>query len=77
MKLSKLTILALKGMDKENKERVAGLIGTSIKSFYRHINENKENGELTKARAIQVIGEETGLSQSEILEETVEPVKES
>lgn len=71
MKLSKLAILALRGMDKENKERVAGLIGTSTKSFYRHINENKDNGELTKAKALQVIGEETGLDQSEILEESV------
>lgn len=74
MKLSKLTILALKGMDKENKERVAGLIGTSIKSFYRHINENKENGELTKAKALQVIGVETGLDDSQILEESSEVV---
>lgn len=71
MRLSKIAILALKGMGKENKERIAGLIGTSIKSFYRHINENKDNGELTKAKALQVIGEETGLDQSEILEETV------
>ena len=41
----------------------------------RVIETNKENGPLTTARAIQVIREETGLTDSEILEQ--EPVNEA
>ena len=70
MKLSKITILALKGMTKEHKGRLAESMGMSTNSFYRHINENQDNGELTKAKALQVISEETGLDQSQILEDT-------
>jgi len=34
------------------------------------IADNKDNGPLTTVKAIQIIKKETGLSQSEILEET-------
>lgn len=34
------------------------------------ITKNKENGPLTTAKAIQIIKEQTGLRDSEILEET-------
>lgn len=35
----------------------------------RVINANKDNGHLTTAKALQVIKQETGLSDSDILEE--------
>lgn len=39
------------------------------------IEKNKENGILTTAKAVQIISEETGLSQDEILEESELSVK--
>ena len=69
MRLSKIAILALKGFSKDAKARIADAIGSSTKSLYRHINENQDNGDLTKMKALQVISEETGLDQSQILEE--------
>lgn len=36
----------------------------------KSIEANKENGPLTTAKALQVIQQETGLSQEDILEET-------
>jgi hypothetical protein len=45
-----------------------GFSETWIRSL---IEDNKENGPLTTAKALQVIAEETGLTQAEILEETV------
>lgn len=77
MKLSNIAVLALRGCSRDTKIKIAEALDISLNTLYRHINENKDNGELTKARAIQVIGEETGLNQPEILEETVEPIKES
>lgn len=41
------------------------------------IDANKNNGTLTTAKALQVIREETGLADSEILEEVVPEVKEA
>lgn len=39
------------------------------------VEQNKDNGPLTTAKAVQVIQEKTGLSDSEVLEESVEPSK--
>jgi transposase-like protein len=76
MKVSKIAILALRGTEKESKERLAAALGASANSVYRWINENEDNGELTKATAVKVIAEETGLKEEEILEES-DVVKES
>lgn len=43
----------------------------SVPTVDRWIKANDENGDLTKSAAVQVISEETGLNQSEILEEVV------
>lgn len=73
MRLSKAAILALKGMDGETRKRVADAIGISPVTLWRWISVNDDS--LTKAVAIKVIREETGLPESEILES--EPAKES
>jgi hypothetical protein len=70
MKLSKTALFALKGAPKESKERLATALGASVNSVYRWINENEDNGDLTKAMAVQVISEETGLNREDILEES-------
>jgi hypothetical protein len=44
-----------------------------VKSGYtieRWIDENEENGDLTKAMAVQIISEELEVNDSEVLEET-------
>lgn len=66
MKLSKVAILALKGTDVEFRERLAKSIGVSLPTLYRYIVENDDT--LTKAAAIEMIREITGLSDNEILE---------
>jgi hypothetical protein len=69
MKLSKIALLALKGTGKEAKERIAEALGTSLNSVWRWISENKNNGDLTKAKAVEIIAEETGLDAGQVLEE--------
>lgn len=66
MRLSKGAILALKGMDGETRKRVAAAIGISPVTLWRWISINDDS--LTKAVAIKAIREETGLPDSEILE---------
>lgn len=46
----------------------------SVHTIDRWISENEPNGDLTKAAAIQLIQEETGLTQDQILEETEKEV---
>lgn len=70
MKLTKAAILTLRGMNHQAKEKVAAAAGVSMPTLYRWINENNDG--LTKAAALQVIREETGLSDQEILEEEKE-----
>lgn len=48
--------------------RLAMELDCSEQSVIRYINANQVNGELTKAAALKVIREETGLSDTEILE---------
>ena len=52
------------------KNRLALEFDCSVPTIDRWIKDNDENGDLTKARAIQIISEETELSDSEILEES-------
>lgn len=66
MRLSRIAILAVKGASPGIVKRLAKAIATSEPTIYRYINDNDDN--LTKAAALEVIREETGLEDSEILE---------
>ena len=50
------------------KNRLALELEVSGYSVERWIKENNDNDNLTKAQALEIIGEETGLNQSEILD---------
>lgn len=69
MKLTKTAILALRGTSKEFKQLLAKELDSSYKSLQRWIGANDENGPLTKAKATEMIQKETGLEDSQILEE--------
>jgi hypothetical protein len=68
--------LTAKAIKKIGENRTAAMIALALDLsedwIKRLAKKNKENGDLTKAKALQVIREETGLTDSEILEE--EPV---
>lgn len=53
------------------KTRLALELDKSVASVSRWISENSENNPLTTAKALQIIRDETGLEDSQILEETV------
>lgn len=65
----KLSQSAIQKINVRAKNRLALELGCSVQTIERWIKNNDDNGDLTKATALQVIGEETGLDQSEILEE--------
>lgn len=65
----KITDKAKKAMTPKTKARLALALNCSIYTVDRWIKDNEENGDLTKASAVQIIKEETGLNQDEILEE--------
>lgn len=67
MRLSRIAILAVKGASPDIIKKLAPAIGASESSVYRFINDNDDN--LTKAAALKVIREETGLKDEEILED--------
>ena len=71
MKLSTAAQLALKGLDRKGKEKLAESLGVSVSTVNRYISENDDN--LTKAAALQVIRGITGLPDQEILTGTVQP----
>lgn len=71
MKLSTAAQLALKGLDRKGKEKLAESLGVSVSTVNRYIAENDDN--LTKAAALQVIRGITGLPDQEILAGTVQP----
>lgn len=73
MKLTRIAILALRGFSSDAKARLADALGISLSTLHRYINDNDDN--LTKAAALTVIREETGLLDSEILEEMDSAVK--
>lgn len=68
MTLTKAAILALRGMSTEQKARIASACGVQPSTVYRWIA--NEDPSLTMASALKVIREETGLSDSDILEES-------
>lgn len=69
MKLSKMALLAVRGMSMEVKKRVADACGITLQTFYKKIRENEINGVLTKAIAIETIAKETGIRYGDILDE--------
>ena len=75
MRLSRLGIIGVRG-SKGIVSKLADALGVSEPSVYKYIRDNETNGELTKAAAIHVIKEETGLSEEEILESESEPESE-
>lgn len=72
MKLSKAAILTLRGMSREQKDRIASAVGVQPSTVYRWIQNNDDS--LTKAAILQVIRDETGLSDSQLLEEEIATV---
>lgn len=73
MKLSKK---ALKGIKNQpSRLKLALALGFSEQWINRLIRANKSNGPLITVKSMQVIREETGLTDSEILQEEIEPVK--
>lgn len=68
MKLSKAAIKALNN-DGKLRKRLAYELNVHITSVDRWIEENeeKEDSRLTTVKAVNVISEETGMSQDEIL----------
>jgi hypothetical protein len=74
MRLTNIAILALRGSGMRVKKRLAAAGGcVSIATINRWIANNDDT--LTKAAVLQVIREETGLLDSEILEGSEEVVK--
>ena len=68
MKLSRIAILAIRGASPAIIKRLAEAIEASEPSIYKWISDNHSN--LTKAAAMKVIREETGLTDEQILEQT-------
>jgi hypothetical protein len=72
-------ILTRKAIEKINVTRIrlslALALGFTEQWIIKLLDANKENGPLTTAKALQVIREETGLTDSEILEEEPLAVK--
>lgn len=71
----KLTQIAIDAITVRTKNRIALDMDCSVPTVDRWIKENEDNGDLTKARIVEIIREETNLKNSQILEEVKEPVK--
>ena len=71
----KLSDSAISKISVRTKNRLALELNCSVQTIERWIKLNEDNGNLTKTTALQVIGEETGLDQSEILEEVESEVR--
>lgn len=67
MRLTKATILAIRGLGTDGKQRIADALGKDIKTLYRYLAANDDN--LTKAAALKAIKEETGLTEEAMLED--------
>lgn len=68
----KLTSQALTQIrNKRTRAKLAFRLNVTDQSIVNYIEANKENGPLTTMAAVQIIQEDTGLDQSEILTEEV------
>jgi len=72
MKLSTAGISILRG-NKAIWEAAREALGVGAAAMYKYVQRN--DVELTKAAVLKVIREETGLTDSELLEEEKEPAK--
>lgn len=70
----KLSNNAIGKITVRTRNRLALELDCSVPTIDRWIKENEPNGDLTKATAVKVIAEETGLKESKILEESAESV---
>lgn len=70
----KLTTKAIESMDKATILALALALDFRETWVKRLVDQNKDNGPLTTAKALQVIKENTGLADTDLLEE-VEPSK--
>lgn len=71
MKLTNKAIAEIK-TNRRLKNRLALDLEKSGYTVERWISENEDNGFLTTAKALQIIKEETGLTDDQILEEETE-----
>lgn len=67
MKISKVALLALRGMERTERQRLAREMGTTEDTLYRWIRINDEK--LTLAANLTVIKKEFGLSDEQVLED--------
>jgi hypothetical protein len=63
----KLSAKALKAITTKAKTRIALAMDCSAYTVDRWIKENEEDGDLTKATVVQIISEETELTEDKIL----------
>lgn len=68
MKITDKGIQAIRE-NKRLRNRLAFELDKSPATIHRLISENEANGDLTKAKFLQIISEETGLVDTELLEE--------
>lgn len=71
----KLTQKAIEALTVRTRNRIALEMDCSVPSVDRWIKENEDNGNLTKARIVEIIKEETGLKLPQILEEAKETAR--
>lgn len=68
MKLSTTAILVIRGLKPEKKQELADELGVSTKTLYRYLDTNDDK--LTKAAGMKFLKGITGLSDTELLEDT-------
>lgn len=67
MKLTRKAVQKLKASSGA-KARLCSVLDKSYPTVQRWINENDEDGKLTTANALEVLSEELGIPQTELLE---------
>lgn len=70
MRLSKTALAVLRGMGSDIKDKLSTALNVGPQAVYKMIQNNHDN--LTKAAALKVIREETGLTDEQILESAEE-----
>lgn len=58
-----------------SRKRISDVLNIGDQMLYKHMNQNKENGRLTKMDALIAISNESKIPVSKILEESSELVK--
>lgn len=67
MKLSKVALLALRGMDRATRKRLAQDMGVTEDTIYRWMRTNDDS--FTKAANLNILRRELGLTDDDLLEE--------